>query len=207
MHLLRSFLRTFFRHLYHGLSPLYDLVAWAASLGAWKAWGRTGLPFVEGDTVLELGPGPGHLQVAMSESGWSPLGLDESPQMLGRTSQRLRKLGRSIGLARGIAQELPFASGSLDTIVSTFPAEYILDARTLREAWRTLRPGGRMVVIPWALRWETRWLFEITQQGSASETAALPEALVRAGFEAESRLERSRQGVVAVIVARKPARL
>jgi hypothetical protein len=94
MRLLRSFLRTFFHHLYHGLSPLYDLVAWSVSLGAWKAWGRTALSFVEGDTVLELGPGPGHLQVGLSEGPWSTLGLDESPQMLARASQRLR--GRAL---------------------------------------------------------------------------------------------------------------
>jgi ubiquinone/menaquinone biosynthesis C-methylase UbiE len=207
MVLLRSFLRSVFRHLYHGLAPMYDLVAWAVSLGAWKAWGRTALPFVEGEMVLELGPGPGHLQVALSEGGWSPLGLEESGQMLGRASRRLRKLGRSAGLARGIAQELPFAAGSLDTIVSAFPAEYILDARTLAEAWRTLKPGGRMVVIPWALRRETRWLFNITHQGPTRGAEGLPEALARAGFETESQFERGGNGVVAVILARKPARL
>lgn len=207
MRLLRSLLRTFFHHLYHGLVPLYDLVAWSVSLGAWNAWGRTALVFVEGKRVLELGPGPGHLQASLSEGGWSTLGLDESPQMLARTSRRLRKFGRPIGLVRGIAQELPFASGSLDTIVSTFPAEYIIDLRTLTEAWRTLRPGGLMVVIPWALRWETRWLFDITHQGPASAAEALPEALARTGFETESRLERTRKGTVAVILARKPVRL
>jgi ubiquinone/menaquinone biosynthesis C-methylase UbiE len=207
MSLLRSSLRVFFRHLYHGLAPVYDLVAWAVSLGAWKAWGRASIDFVEGEMVLELGSGPGHLQVALFEGGWSPMGLDESSQMIARSAHQLRRLGYSAGLARGMAQSLPYASGSLDTIVSTFPAEYIIDGRTLEEAWRTLRPGGRMVIIPWAMRWETRWLFEITHQGPTRGTEALPEALLRAGFETESRLEQTGQGVVAVILARKPARL
>jgi ubiquinone/menaquinone biosynthesis C-methylase UbiE len=116
-------------------------------------------------------------------------------------------LGRPIGLVRGIAQAIPFASGSLDTIVSAFPAEYIVDARTLEEAWRTLRPGGHLVIIPWALRWETRWLFQVTHQGPTRGSETLPEALQSAGFTTESRFERSSQGVVAVILARKPARL
>ena len=207
MSVLRSFLRVFFRHLYHGLAPLYDGVAWAVSLGAWKSWGRISLLFVEGERVLELGPGPGHLQVALFEGGRSPVGLDESSQMTARSAHRLRSLGYSPGLARGIAQELPLASESLDTIVSTFPAEYIIAGQTLGEAWRTLRPGGRMVIIPWATRWETRWLFEITHPGPTRGAEALPDALMQAGFETESHLEKTDQGVVAVILARKPARL
>jgi ubiquinone/menaquinone biosynthesis C-methylase UbiE len=207
MSLLRPFLRVCFRHLYHGLAPAYDLVAWAVSLGAWKAWGRTAMRFVEGEKVLELGPGPGHLQAALFESGRSPLGLEESHQMADRSAHRLRRLGRPLGLVRGIAQEIPFASGSLDTIVSAFPAEYIVDARTLEEAWRTLRPGGHLVIIPWALRSETRWLFQVTHQGPTRGAEALPGALLRAGFETESHLEKTDQGVVAVILARKPARL
>ena len=207
MGLLRSLLRIFFRHLYHRLAPLYDLVAWVVSLGAWQDWGRTALHFVEGPRVLELGPGPGHLQAALAGAGWSPLGLDESPQMLGRAARRLRHAGRSSGLARGLAQELPFASESLDTIVSAFPTDYILDPQTLAEAWRTLRPGGRMVVILWASRWETRRLFELSHQGLTRGAAALPQALARAGFETESRLEHVRNGVVAMVLARKPSRL
>jgi ubiquinone/menaquinone biosynthesis C-methylase UbiE len=207
MSILRSFLRVFFRYLYHGLAPAYDLVAWAVSLGAWRAWGRISLLFVEGEKVLELGPGPGHLQVALFDGGWSPLGLEESHQMTVRSAHQLRRSGRPSGLVRGIAQEIPLASESLDTIVSAFPAEYIVDARTLKEAWRTLRPGGRLVIIPWALRWETRWLFEITHQGPTRGADALPEALLRAGFETESHLEKTGRGVVAVILARKPARL
>jgi hypothetical protein len=64
-----------------------------------------------------------------------------------------------------------------------------------------------LVIIPWALRWETRWLFEVTHQGPTRGAEALPEALQRAGFEPESHLEKTDQGVVSVILARKPARL
>ncbi len=51
------------------------------------------------------------------------------------------------------AQALPFGEGSFDTVVSTFPAAYILEQETLQEAARVLRSarkdgeGGRLVVV------------------------------------------------------------
>jgi len=204
---IASLLRFFLRKLYHSLSGCYDLVAWAVSLGAWRAWGLGALSFVEGERVLELGPGPGHLQAALFDRGWSPIGLDESRQMLQRASHRIRARGCPAALARGLAQELPFASGSFDTILSTFPAEYILDGRTPAEAHRVLKSGGRMVIVPWAMRGETRWLFEITDQGPTVASQRLPLALEQAGFETETRLEHGSNGVIAIILARKPTRL
>lgn len=41
---------------------------------------------------------------------------------------------------------MPFADGAFDTIVSTFPAPYILAEATLGECARVLRPGGRLVI-------------------------------------------------------------
>jgi hypothetical protein len=41
---------------------------------------------------------------------------------------------------------MPFAAGCFDTVVSTFPAPYILDTATLAECARVLDHGGRLVV-------------------------------------------------------------
>src|SRR4030067_2774056 len=53
----------------------------------------------------------------------------------------------TVPVARGVAQAQPFASGSIDSVVSTFPSEYILDPKTLSEIDRTLRPGGCLVIV------------------------------------------------------------
>ena len=66
--------------------------------------------------------------------------------MLAITRRKLRAAGQSICLARAVAQALPFAATSFDSVVATFPTEYIIDMATLAELRRVLRPGGRVVV-------------------------------------------------------------
>src|SRR6185436_5931069 len=49
-------------------------------------------------------------------------------------------------LARAVAQTLPFSATSFDSVVATFPTEYIIDMATLAELRRVLRPGGGVIV-------------------------------------------------------------
>lgn len=170
--LLRAALRFFFHHLYHGLSWAYDLVAWVVSLGRWQDWGRASLPHLTGTRVLELGFGPGHLQRALTEAGFQAIGLDESRQMCRRAAALLRQNGFSPSLACGYAQTIPFAADSFDSVVATFPSEYIFVPETLLEAWRVLKDGGRLVLALSALPGgaslparATAWLFRVTGQG------------------------------------------
>jgi SAM-dependent methyltransferase len=44
-------------------------------------------------------------------------------------------------------QALPFIDASFDSVVSTFPTDYIFDPAALGEIVRVLRPGGRLVVV------------------------------------------------------------
>jgi ubiquinone/menaquinone biosynthesis C-methylase UbiE len=145
-----AFLRLFFQLLYNECAWSYDGVAWLVSLGQWRAWGRTTVAHLHGERVLELGHGPGHLLVAMAEHGLAPLGLDLSPHMGRRAQRRVRRRGLAIPLLRARAQALPFQSGSLDSVVATFPTEFVVDPRTLLEVTRALRPDGRLVVAVWA---------------------------------------------------------
>jgi ubiquinone/menaquinone biosynthesis C-methylase UbiE len=207
MSLAAGQIRALLRHLYHGLAWAYDLVAWLVSVGAWTDWIESAVQFVEGTSVLELGPGTGRLQLALFRSGLSPYGLDESRQMLRQAIRRILHAGKTPALARGLAQFLPFGAGSFDTVVCTFPTDYILDPRTLSSVWRALRPGGLLVVIPWGIRVETRWLFEITHEGPAMGAGELPTALSDMGFAVETQIQRRHRGSVGVILARKRARL
>ena len=155
---MKTFLRIFFRLLYHQFAFTYDLVAATVSLGRWKKWVLSVLPFVQGQRILEIGHGPGHLQRALLERDLLVFGIDESTQMgrLARHNLRryLSKSTRSdyaqIKLTRGISQHLPFPSESFDTIVSTFPSEYIFDPKTLDEAQRVLAENGRFIILPGA---------------------------------------------------------
>jgi ubiquinone/menaquinone biosynthesis C-methylase UbiE len=161
---VKTLLRFFFRLLYHQFAFTYDLVAATVSLGRWKDWVLSVLPFIQGKRVLEIGHGPGHLQRALLERNLLVFGIDESSQMGRLAKHNLGRYIRSkinepqsphfayaqINLTRGISQYLPFPSESLDTLVSTFPSEYIFDPKTLVEAQRVLTEKGRFIILPGA---------------------------------------------------------
>jgi SAM-dependent methyltransferase len=64
-----------------------------------------------------------------------------------RQTLRRRKVGQPALVIQGAAQHLPFSDMSFDTVISTFPSEYIYDPDTISEVERVLRHGGRLIVI------------------------------------------------------------
>ena len=163
MNLIRRFMRVFFKLLYHPFAFTYDLVAATVSFGKWKDWVFSIIPFIEGTRILELGHGPGHLQRSLRHLNLDPVAMDESAQM-GTLAKR--RLGSSHKLARALAQRIPFASESFDSILATFPTEYIFDMQTLSEAYRVLRNRGRFIVLlaAWPKNPLLAWLFKVTGQ-------------------------------------------
>lgn len=146
--LLAYLLKIFFFLLYNPFAWAYDWVASIVSGGRWIEWTYATLPYLEGDRILELGHGPGHLQVSMNQRGWLVFGLDLSRSMGRLAYQRLDRAGQPHRLVRGQAQYLPFSDGVFDQIVSTFPSEYLFQPQTIAEIRRVIRPGGRLVVLP-----------------------------------------------------------
>ena len=137
-----------FRLLYNELAWLYDPVSWVVSLGRWRAWQRTILPYLpQSGRVLEVGFGPGHMLAELASGAYEPFGLDPSPGMLRLARRRLHRLGLCVPLCRGRAGALPFAGHAFDTVIATFPTAYIYDPSWLEQVVRVLKPGGRLVVV------------------------------------------------------------
>jgi ubiquinone/menaquinone biosynthesis C-methylase UbiE len=143
----RHFIKFGFHLLYHELAFTYDAVAWLVSLGQWQAWGRTALARVRGPRVLEIGHGPGHLLIALARSGRQPIGIDLSPQMIRLARRNIRQAGVNVPQVQCRVQALPFRSGEFDSVVSTFPSDYIADLATLREVQRVTNERGRLIVV------------------------------------------------------------
>jgi ubiquinone/menaquinone biosynthesis C-methylase UbiE len=203
---VQNCMRVFFHLLYHPFAFAYDLVAASVSLGQWTNWISEILPFLKGKRILELGHGPGHLQRALRSHGFDSAALDESPQM---GTIAARRLGSGHQLTRGLAQDLPFADASFDTVVSTFPTEYIFDPRTLSSVRRVLRGGGRLIVLPVVFPKSgfLKWLYKITGESPAALNEALQgkfkQPFIRAGLETELQIIEVKSGRLAVIVASK----
>ncbi|MGC9395802.1 MAG: class I SAM-dependent methyltransferase [Anaerolineae bacterium] len=142
----RGFYRWAAKRLYNEFAWAYDAVSWLVSAGHWSGWRKAVLAHVSGERVLEVGFGTGDLLVEMAARGWNACGLDLSPAMHRIVARKLRRRGLDAPHVRGVTQALPFADGSFDTLIATFPAEYIVAPETLREAARVLAPGGRFVI-------------------------------------------------------------
>jgi hypothetical protein len=87
---LRLTLRVFFYLLYHPFSWTYDGVAALVSLGRWNEWVGCAFPHLYGERILEIGHGPGHLQLTLQAAGKFAVGLDASFQMSRQAQRRLR---------------------------------------------------------------------------------------------------------------------
>jgi ubiquinone/menaquinone biosynthesis C-methylase UbiE len=201
--LMRTLLRFFFYLLYHPFAFTYDIVAATVSLGRWKDWVLSVVPFIEGNQILEIGHGPGHLQRLLLSRHLLVVGIDESAPMGRLAKHNLRRFFSQIqpktsspsktnlnpqsdytqiSLTRGVAQHLPFPNKSFDTVVATFPTEYIFESETLNEAQRVLISGGRLVILPSAtilgrgiLDRLMALIFHITGQSSPSLSELLEE--------------------------------
>jgi SAM-dependent methyltransferase len=228
---MRRLLRFFFYLLYHPFAFAYDLVAATVSLGRWKDWVLSVLPFIEGTRVLEIGHGPGHLQRALHSRSLFAVGIDESAPMVRLAKRNLRRTPISnqinpsrpatdtidyakIRLTCSLAQNLPFPAGCFDTVVATFPADYIFDPITLAEANRVLVPGGRFVILPGAsilgrglMDRVMAFIFRITGETPTNLSEVLrersKEPLSKNGFTVEFHELEIRSSLVMLLVATK----
>ena len=215
MRLISRFMRFFFHHFYHSFAWSYDFVAAVVSIGRWNDWTRTIIPFIQGTNILEIGPGPGYLQRILSNRGLSIFGLDESLQMIRLAKNRLEKADyKTINLARGLAQTLPFPDAKFDSVISTFPSEYISDSKTLSEIRRVLRDDGQFIVLPaaWIVgrKFKDRaaaWLFQITGETPKNILEIVIERFIQpleqAGFKVESKQIEIRSSIVLILIASK----
>ena len=103
-----------------------------------------------GDRVLDAGCGTGVLaREAAVRSGCAGdvTGLDLNESMLTVAKSITPGIEWRVGDLMG----LPFADGAYDVVASQFVLMFVPDRVTaLREMWRVLAPGGRLVVAVWS---------------------------------------------------------
>src|SRR5262249_38698087 len=128
---------------------LYRFASTVPFAGQWRVWQRLVLPRLHGHDVLELGCGLGDLLADMLAEGYNCRAVEHSPQMVSAARATLlkRKVGQPMWVIQGSAQHLPFSNSTFDTVVSTFPSDYIYASNTIAEVARVLRPDGRFIIV------------------------------------------------------------
>jgi len=205
---MRSIYQLLYRLLYNELVWAYDAVSWAVSLGRWDGWRRSALPFVRGNRILEVGFGTGALLPALQNENCRVVGIEPSAAMQRISSARLRRQASTVPRVQGTAQHLPFADAAFDTIVSAFPASYILDPSTHREFARCLRPGGRVVIVEVVLAGSgllLNLLYNLVFPSTPDTFQRLDEAAHTAGLSREEHVVGDGSVRPLVIVAEKKA--
>lgn len=141
-------------------AAFYDLTLWLSMFGRERAFREKvlGLARLEsGDDVLDVGCGTGTLAIA-AKRRIGPIGavcgIDASPEMIARAAMKTRKAGIDVVFQNAAAQALPFPDARFDAVLNTVMLHHL--PRKAREQCaleirRVLKPGGRVLVVDFAL--------------------------------------------------------
>lgn len=203
------------------MAALYDRMmrtAEKAGLGAWRA---DLLRDLSGH-VLEAGAGTGvNLQYYPTAVERLVL-VEPDPKMRSRLIKKLRGDGMAnVEVIDATLESLPVGDATFDAVVSTLVLCSVRDLDvSLREAYRVLKPGGRLVFLehvaaedrPTRLKWQQR-VEPIWKRlaGNCHLTRHTAQAIAAAGFDVEACTRESMRKAMALVrptvrgVAVKPA--
>jgi len=167
----------------------------AASLGCGNPTALAELK--PGEIVLDLGSGGG-IDVLLSAKRVGPTGkaygLDMTDEMLALARENQKKAGaQNVEFLKGTIENIPLPDNTVDVVISNCVINLSGDKdRVLREAFRVLKPGGRLAVSDVVIRGEVppeiRKSMELwvgCMAGALQETE-YREKLAAAGFQSIS---------------------
>jgi demethylmenaquinone methyltransferase/2-methoxy-6-polyprenyl-1,4-benzoquinol methylase len=141
--------------MFAAIAPSYDLNNRLHSLWRDQAWRRAAVKMADvqnGDRIVDVACGTGDLALAFANTGKTGeiTGVDFTFEML--PLARAKAQNQGIKWVNGDAQALPLEDESVDVVSIAFGIRNVADpSAAMREFFRILKPGGRVVVLEFSL--------------------------------------------------------
>jgi len=108
------------------------------------------LPIVPGMRVLDVACGTGNAALPLARMGAVVTGVDIATNLLVQGRERAAAEGLAVKFDEGDAEQLPYADGSFDAVVTMFGAMFAPRPEVVAsELARVLKPGGLLAMANW----------------------------------------------------------
>lgn len=147
------------REMFTSIAPRYDFLNRLLSVGQDKYWRQRAIDLLDpigNERILDVATGTGDMVIEVAKRNLSVqiFGIDFSQRMLdlGRIKIARNGYNQAASLQIGSGECLPFADESFDGVICAFGIRNFADVQLgLREFFRVLKPGGRVVVLEFSI--------------------------------------------------------
>ncbi|HEV2276295.1 MAG TPA: metalloregulator ArsR/SmtB family transcription factor [Acidobacteriaceae bacterium] len=116
---------------------------------SWKSIAETLLQLLPPMVIADLGAGEGALSLLLAQSATQVIAVDNSDRMVELGAELAAREGAgSLEYRKGDMEDVPIANSSVDLALFSQSLHHAIHPeRAVHEAWRILKPGGRIAVL------------------------------------------------------------